>query len=217
MRKPGLHLVAASLAAGVLASSARADDAPRFEVTPFAAYRAGGRFDFEPGISASDAPGGTADIGDAGGFGLDLGLYRDADSFYELLYSRQQARLDARDPLLDRVDVTVEYYQFGGTMVFRQSSERALPYLSLTIGATRLSADGYDSDTRFSASLGGGLRVPFNSHVAAVLGLRGYLTFVDSSTEFLCISDASDARCLLKASGSTLFQAEAQLGIAARF
>jgi opacity protein-like surface antigen len=200
--------------AGMLAPEARADGHPRFEITPFVGYRAGGGFNIE------DAEGnklGSVDVGDDASYGLDLGLYRDDNSFYEFLYSRQPASLDSNDPLLNGIDVTVEYYQLGGTAMFPDESDRFLPYLSMTIGATRLSASGYDSDTKFSASLGGGLRIPFTENLIATLGLRGYLTFMESNTQFLCISDNGNGTCLLKSSGSTFFQGEAQLGLAFRF
>jgi len=93
-----------------------------------------------------------------------------------------------------------------------------VPYLSMTIGATRFSADGgYGSKSRFSGSLGGGLRLPFSENVGATLGVRGYLTFVDSDTGFFCSSIDGEGSCLVTSSGSTLFQAEALLGVTFRF
>ncbi len=194
---------------------AEADDAPRFEMTPTIGYRIGGRFDVQS--NATDVPDTSVDVGDGATYGLDLGLYRDAQGFYELLYSHQGASLDAKTPDLDGLDVDIEYYQFGGTAFFPEAAEKVLPYLSFTLGATRFSAAGYDSETKFSGTLGAGVRVPLGAHLAAVLGLRGYLTLIDSKTEFLCVSNGGDAGCLLKASGSTFFQGEAQLGLALRF
>ena len=157
------------------------------------------------------------DIEDGSSWGIDLGLYRDPNGIYELLYSKQSTGIDSSDPALGNIDVDTEYYQFGGTLFF-PDEHWYIPYLSLTIGATRFSADGgYDSKTRFSGSLGGGFRLPFNDNVAATLGVRGYLTFVDSDTDILCISDAEGADCLLRSSGSTYFQAEAQLGVTVAF
>jgi len=92
-----------------------------------------------------------------------------------------------------------------------------VPYLSMTIGATRFSADGYGSDSKFSGSLGGGLRLPFSENLAATLGVRGYLTFVDTDTGFFCSSIDGEGSCLVQSSGSTLFQAEALLGVTVRF
>ena len=220
MRHNGLlAVIGAAVIAGLLPAVVQAADEPRFEITPFAGYRTGGSFDIDPALEPTPQSGsaGSADITDDASFGVDFGLYRDRDSFYEILYSRQAASLDSKVPALDKLDVTVEYYHFGGTAIFPQASDKLLPYLSLTAGATRFSGNGYDSKTKFSASLGGGLRVPFNEHFAAILGLRGYLTFVNSDTEFLCVSNDGNGSCLLRSSGSTLFQAEAQLGLAFTF
>jgi len=218
MRLNGVHaVIAVALAASLSAPASDAADSPRFEITPFAGYRTGGSFDYGPSVNPTDAQSGSVDVGDDASYGIDLGLYRDEYSFYEFLYSRQGASLDSKLPELDNLDVTIEYYQFGGTAMFPDVSDKVLPYLSLTAGATRFSADKVDSDTKFSMSLGGGLRVPFGKNVAAIVGLRGYLTFVDTNTEFLCVSNGGDAGCLLKSSGSTFFQAEAQLGLSMRF
>lgn len=186
------------------------------EVTPFVGYRAGGQFDIkDPATTGSK----SVNLAEDASFGLDVGLYRDPTSFYELLYSEQRAGLGSHDPALRGLDVKVEYLHFGGTALFPQDEQWLVPYLSLTIGATRLAAQGgqYDSETKFSASVGGGLRLPINAHLAANLGVRGYLTFVNSSTEFLCVSNSDGANCLLKGSGSTFFQGEALLGLTVRF
>ena len=112
------------------------------------------------------------------------------------------------------MDLRIDYLQFGGTAFFPLDSDFFVPYLSLTIGATFMEPDygGYDSETKFSGSLGGGFRIPFNDNVALNLGLRGYLTLVDSDTSLFCVSDAEDAGCLLRSSGSTFFQAEGPAG-----
>ncbi len=93
-----------------------------------------------------------------------------------------------------------------------------MPWLSLTVGATRLdpSGGGYDSETEFSASLGGGVRLPVNDRISAALGVRGYVTLVDSDTAIFCVG-SGDLNCLVKTSGSTFFQGEAFLGLNFRF
>jgi opacity protein-like surface antigen len=192
-------------------------EAPRFEITPFAGARVGGGFDAGDlgGTGATDE---SVDLGSGGGFGIDLGLYRDDESFYELLYSSQSAALDSKDPALDGIDLRIDYLQFGGTLFFPQQNDFFVPYLSLTLGATFMQPDGdFDSETKFSGSLGGGVRVPFNDHVALNLGVRGYLTFIESDTDLFCVSNATDAGCLVKSSGSTFFQAEGSLGLSVRF
>ena len=192
--------------------SARAD--VRAEITPFVGYRMSGSFDVE----RSDGSGTQGvDVEDSSAWGIDVGIYATPDAFYEFLYSTQTTNLDSRDPAVAGVDVTTEYYQFGGTAFF-PADQWPVPYLSLTIGATRYSADqGYGSDTKFSGSLGGGLRLPFNENVAATLGVRGYLTLIESDTSIFCKSDSEGGGCLVRSSGSTFFQAEALLGLTVRF
>jgi hypothetical protein len=187
---------------------------PRFEATPLVGYRAGGEFELPDTSTESDR---SIDLDDGGVFGLDLGLYRDSSSFYELLYTRQESGLDSSDALVAGVDVTTEYLHFGGTLLF-PDEWWYVPWLSLTIGATRLdpSGGGYDSETEFSASLGGGVRFPINERVAATLGVRGYVTLVDSDTAIFCVG-SGDLNCLVRTSGSTFFQGEALLGLTVTF
>jgi len=205
-------LAMAGLFAAPLAAQA---DSPRFEFTPFVGGRMGGSFD----VTAADGTSSSADLDAGASFGLDLGLYRDDRSFYELLYSTQTTSFDSTDPLLDRVDLRVDYLQFGGTAFFPQDSDHFMPYLSLTIGATLMEPDSgaYDSETRFSGSIGGGFRIPFNDNVSLNLGVRGYLTLLDSDSSLFCVSDSGEAGCLLRSSGSTFFQAEGMLGLSVRF
>ena len=94
-----------------------------------------------------------------------------------------------------------------------------IPYLSLTIGATRLDVQGASSksDTRFSGSLGGGVRIPISENFSMTAGLRGYLTAVDSDSQFLCVGTGGSANCLIRSSGSAFFQGEALIGFTGMF
>jgi hypothetical protein len=207
------------LQVGLLATHARAEDEPRtdfkprVELTPYVGYRMGGQFDLDnPPADTSE----SVDLQDDSDWGVALGIYRDRSSFYEILYSHQSTGLDTGDPSLKGVDVTIEYLQAGGTLLF-QDNEHYVPYLSLTIGATKFDAGGgYGSETKFSGSLGGGVRLPVGEHFAATLGLRGYLTAVNSDTEFFCAGSGS-VNCLFRTTGSTFFQGEALLGFTAVF
>ncbi|MGL6222641.1 MAG: outer membrane beta-barrel protein [Steroidobacteraceae bacterium] len=190
-------------------------DSPRFELTPFVGARVGGGFDLNNATAGTDE---SVDLGSGASFGIDLGLYRDSQSFYELLYSTQTAEVDSDSPAVDGVDLRVDYLQFGGTLCFPQENNHFVPYMSLTVGATLLKPDGdFDSETKLSGSLGGGFRFPLNDNVAVNLGVRGYLTLLESDTELFCVSDSTQAGCLVRSSGSTFFQAEGQLGLSVRF
>ncbi|HEX9208744.1 MAG TPA: outer membrane beta-barrel protein [Steroidobacteraceae bacterium] len=189
-------------------------ESPTVEFTPFVGARVGGGFDVE------DATGGSSsvDLDSGTSYGIDVGLYRNESGFYEFLYSTQETGLDSNDPTLGNVDVRVDYLQLGGTAFFDQG-ERWIPYLSLTVGAAMLEPQqgDYDSETKFAASIGGGLRFPFNDRVAATLGLRAYVTFLSSDTDLFCASTGENAGCLVKSSGSTFWQGEGQLGLTVRF
>lgn len=186
---------------------------PRVEVTPYIGYRMGGQFDIDD--SAPDS-GKSVDLQDSGDWGIDLGIYRDRTSFYEILYSYQSAGLNSNDPALKGVDVSIQYLQFGGTLLF-DDHESYVPYLSLTVGGTKFDAGGgYGSETKFSGSLGGGVRFPIGDRFAATLGVRGYLTVVNSDTQFFC-SGSGSVNCLFRTTGSTFFQGEGLLGFTAVF
>lgn len=188
---------------------------PRAEVTPFAAYRAGGEFRSGAGDGETSA---GVDTRDGSGWGLGVGWYRDADSFYELLYSRRDAGLRSADENLAGIDLTIEYLQFGGTLLLPQPRGFA-GFISLTVGMARFGASSgaYDSDSKLSGSIGGGFRWPVTNNLHAGLGIRGYLTLVESDSELVCVSSGGAAECLLRTSASTFFEAEVHAGLTLRF
>ena len=122
-------LIGGLLTAVLASGAAAADDEPlpRFEITPFGGYRIGGEFELEDGQGTSS---GDVDFDSAASWGVDLGLYRDRNGFYELLYSRQSTEFDDNDPALEGVDIVTEYFQVGGTIVFDQE---AVSYTHLTL------------------------------------------------------------------------------------
>ncbi len=212
-----LTWMTATTALALLGSAtAWADSRPTAEITGFAGYRMGGQFDVNNPATGNDD---SVDLQDSGSWGVDIGIYRDATSFYELLYSQQSSDLDSGDPTIKRADVNVEYFQFGGTIMYPYDDNWFVPYLSLTIGATRLDVQGAGSksDTRFSGSLGGGVRIPISENFSMTAGLRGYLTAVDSDSQFLCVGTGGSANCLIRSSGSAFFQGEALIGFTGVF
>lgn len=211
---PRGRALAVFLLCGLSGTGAWAADA-QAEFTPFAAYRMGGEFR----SGAQDGPtAGRVDTRDGGGWGADVGLYRDAGSYYELLYSRRDARLGAPDPELVGVDLRIEYLQIGGTLLFPQPRGYS-GYLSLTLGMTRFGASsgGYDTDHKLSGSIGGGVRFPLAGNLQATFGMRGYVTLVESDNELVCVSAGGEAKCLLRSSGKTFLEAEAHAGLTFRF
>ncbi len=207
----GAALAAALAAALLLLSPAAFAAGPRFEISPFAGYRISD--DWE---SSSNEV--STEVDDGNSWGVSLGLYRDERSFWELLYSRRSAGLDTDNPALRGVDVDIEYFHFGGTLLFEQPQGFAT-FVSLTAGVTRLegSPGRYSTENEFSASLAGGLRFAFSEAVHASFGVRAYWTLVDSNTGLVCVSDPPEGTCLITASGNSFWEIEALAGLNFRF
>jgi opacity protein-like surface antigen len=179
--------------------------AMRWEITPFAAYRMGGDFDI------SGAPGG-GDLDDHGSFGLAVNLAIDETASYELFYSRQEASF-ANTSAVAPFDLDVEYLHVGGTLLLNDELPIA-PYMVGGLGLTRFSPQtgpGSD-DSRFSLSLGAGVKMPVTQHFGVRLEARGYVTFVNSDSAFFCVSDSQGGACAIQAKTDSFFQYELLAG-----
>ena len=158
-------LVAAGLACalGVTRVEAQLEATPEYrkEITPFAGYQLGGSFET---FANGPIPAGSLEMGDDFAWGGILGFMVRPRTFAELTYLRQDTDLS-----FDVVGggarglggFAVNYIQVGGRQEFGTGS-RIYPFLdfSLGLGIFDPKAEGVESDTRFSWSVGGGLRLP---------------------------------------------------------
>jgi opacity protein-like surface antigen len=177
----------------------------RWEITPFVGYRMGGDFDI------SGAPGG-GDLDDQGSFALAVNLAVDETTSYELFYSRQEASF-AQTSAVAPFDLNVEYLHVGGTLLLSDELPIA-PYMVGGLGLTRFSPQtgpGSD-DSRFSVSLGAGVKMPVTRNFAVRLEARGFVTFVDSESAFFCVSDSQGGACAIQAKTDSFFQYELLAG-----
>lgn len=190
------------LFSSAVATGALADEPNRFEITPYAGYRVGGQF--EDAVSEEDR-----DVAEDGSFGLILAWTESPGRQYELFYGRQQTEIEGPEPL----DLDIDYLHVGGSLYWPR--ERWSSFFSGGLGATRFSPgpSGIDDETRFSLSLGGGVRVALSDRVGLRFEARGFLTLINSETEIFCISEGGDARCAIRGSGDTFLQFEALAGI----
>ena len=181
---------------------AAADPSPaRFSITPFAGYRAGGSF-------TDSTTGEERKLDEAQNYGVVLDFNTTPDTEVELLWSSQRSEIDlgaSSSPLSLRVD----YLHIGGTYLFAREGVR--PFFVATIGATRFdpSAEGYDTETKFSFGMGGGVRVPLARHFGLRFEARAYGTVLSNDSESLCVN----GRCLVNADGTLLWQYEANAGV----
>ena len=132
---------------------------------------------------------------------------------YELLYSRQETNLaDTTDPN-DAFNLRVHYLHLGGTIDVTR--DRFTPFISGGVDMTHLSPAGYgfDNETRFSLSLGGGLKWYPTDSLGLRFEVRGYGTVSDGPGNLYC----AGADCGLRLKGDLVPQFETNLGLIFRF
>jgi hypothetical protein len=151
----------------------------RFEITPTASYNFGGTID------ASDTELFDFDLeaADSEAFGVTFGIPVAPWAQIELLASRQSTELEFDHGLFGNeqgiADFDVTYYHVGG--LFAWGSGQIHPFVVASLGVTELDPDvaGASSETRFSGSLGGGVKIYFNQHFGLRLEGRGFWTALD--------------------------------------
>jgi hypothetical protein len=225
MKAHGWALAVAATAAGVVAVAQAADSAEAaareeapllFEVAGFGSLAVGGQFRWEGGGAGNSGTGDRVSLADHGAFALAADVRADQGSWYELFYSREATDLRGNFDV-PRTDVTVEYLHVGGTVLLNDEFQ-VRPYAVGGLGITRLTpGEPGSTDTRFSASLGLGLRWPVTRHFSVRLEGRAFVTLVNDSTAIFCRSDESGLLCRIHGNGQTFVQGEFLAGAAFAF
>ena len=185
--------------------------AERIEIVPYAGFRTGGDFEFEDVQQ-------HAHVDSQGSLALAVNLDIDANSQYQIYFSRQATRIAPNAATPDGTDLDIAYLHLGGTLT-PDTSLRLKPYLVGTLGATWFSPDipGSHDSTQFSLSLGGGLRIPVRSNFSFLLEARGFATFLSDGKAFFCGSGPAGGACQLRGNGTLFAQYEILAGAAFRF
>lgn len=200
-----LLMCAVALAAALLVAAPVDARAQRVEVTPFAGYRAGGGYFARP-VDEDGAPSVGAVVN------LLFGS-RTEGVMVEGVFSRQQIRFDVRTSPLDPpaiVQGTVDHLQVGGIHELEDGKVR--PFLSGLLGLTRFAAPG-DTEVRFSAGGGAGVKLFATPHLGLRLDGRVYVTFVDISAGGVCGGNG----CLIRFSASPVWQGDFTAGLIVAF
>ena len=199
------------------ASERAASGAPLlFEVAGFGALAVGGRFRFADGGARGTGTGSSVSLADHGAFALTADLRIDEGSQYELFYSREATDLRG-NASLPPTDVTVEYLHIGGTLLL-DDEPKIKPYIMGGLGIARFTpGEAGSTDTRFSASLGLGLRWPVTRHFSVRTEARGFVTLVNPDAAIFCRSDQDGLLCRIRGSGQTFFQGQFLVGAAWAF
>jgi len=184
----------------------------RFEITPFAAYRIGGQFDENNGN-------GQLELNESGAQGIMLDVRVNPNGQWELLYAHQETEVDTQGIFVNdpQFDLDVEYFHLGGTYLFDGDNTR--PFVVVTLGLSHFDPQlaGLDSESYFSASIGGGLQLNASKRFGVRLEGRLFTTFVDTDSNIFCSSVGGAGTCLIQVDGSTITQWEARAGLVFRF
>ena len=175
----------------------------KFSIAPFIGYRGGGSF-------TEATTGAQLKLDPAQSYGLVADIRVTRETEVELLWSRQRTQLKADVPVTVPLFYSyVDYYHIGGTFLF--ATEGVQPFFVATIGATRFSPQqaGFESDTKFSFGVGGGVRIPLARNFGLRFEGRAYGTVLSNDSSVLC----SGSTCLIHADGTLLWQYEANAGV----
>ena len=182
------------------------------ELTPFAGFAFGGEFEDQD-------TGSNLDLDDGNLYGLTFNFWARDNTEWEVYYSRQETELDttgtsATQPALD---MDVDYLHVGGTFLF--DGELARPYIVATIGASRFDPvpPGFDSETFFSWSIGGGLKMFPKERVGLRLEARVFGNLLDSDSRIFCQTGPQLNVCAVHVEGDVLWRWQATAGVIFRF
>ncbi len=183
----------------------RSGYADTVEFTPFYGYSFSGH------LKDADT-GDQFEIDDSASYGGTLDIRLTEVTQLEFLFSRQETSLESDEGLFagqKLFDLDVDYYHLGGTYICGTGPWQ--PFVAGTLGATVLDPDasGMDSETRFSMSLGGGVRYFPTKHLGLYAGARGFLTFVGGDALFRSESGA----VTIKVDADGFWQLQLQAGL----
>jgi opacity protein-like surface antigen len=157
----------------------------------------------------------TIDIDNSSSLGFILSMQSSHDTAYDLYYSRQETDLSTRsiDDPNDNLGIKIEYIHIGGTVDYEV--DKLYPFITGGLGVTRISATDIDTSTesKFSLSVGGGLKVPITKRVGLRFEGRALGTSIDGNGSALC----NNGHCAVQFKGSIFLQIEASLGLSIAF
>jgi hypothetical protein len=196
VRGRSLLILGLALAAGRPAS-AQSITRESVEIAGFYGYRTGGAF--------ADGGGLIVDVEGSGSFGgtLTVNLKKEGNFKLEFLFSRQ-------DTNLGLLPLTVDHYQ-GGIVQEKGRPERRF-FGSFLLGASRFAAPGFSGQTKFSLSLGLGMKFFLGKNVGLRFDTRALMVAVNSEGGALCAGS-----CVFYYSGNSFWQFEATGGLLLAF
>lgn len=179
----------------------------RFELTPTAGYRLAGDFNSRSNDAFDSRL--KVKVDESAVYGLTFDIPLSEYWQLEILANRQRTAFSTDEGLLspsDKLgDVDLTFVHAG--FLLQWGGGQVSPFLTASAGVTHIEPrfNALDSDNRFSASLGGGVKIFFNQNLGVRFEGRGYWTDLD--TDFR--SDRRDRN----SRRDGLYQGEASAGL----
>lgn len=191
----------------ILLGHPRTVSAQHVEVAPFFGVRAGGDF-FELVTSQ------PVDLDAARSLGLVVDVRLRDGLHVEALFTHQDAGVDVPATTFgpaSRWRVTVDHWMVGGLQEF--GGDRARPFLTGLLGLTRYAANA-DTEIRFTASAGGGVKLFPLGRLGVRLDGRVFATLVDAEGRAVACSPGF---CLVGFKVDVVWQGELTAGVVVVF
>lgn len=181
-------------------------NASEYTITPFAGYRISDSLEDE--ITTE-----VIDLDETSSFGFLLSTKRDHESSYDFFFSRQDTVLRSTSSTANSMGVRLDYYHIGGTVNY--DANNLHPFTTGGLGFTRISASDQDlsAETKFSLSLGGGLKFPVTDRVGLRFEARALGTAIDGNGSILC----TNGGCIAQFNGNFYLQLEVSAGLSIAF
>jgi hypothetical protein len=159
----------------------------------------------------SDTESGNVSFDSAPVYGAVLGFKAQRHGYAYFSYSRMQTtayfRPEGGFETRGQADVSFDYFQVGGNL--EAPHGRVVPYLGLSLGATRLApVNGSGNDFSFSAVLDGGVKFMLTPFLDVRFIGRMPVSFISGDAAALCVGGA----CAVRYSGDPLGQGQLLLG-----
>jgi hypothetical protein len=203
------NIKATNLLLGLLAAfTATISSANEYAFTPLAGFRTSDSLEEE--ISET-----TIDVDETSSFGFILSMNRDRISTYDLYFSRQDTKLLPRSATVPgaSLGIRVDYFHLGGTVDYE--ADKLHPFATGGLGIARISPANeiFGTETKFSFSLGGGLKVPFSENIGLRFEGRALGITTGGDRTILC----ANGKCEARFEGSLFLQFEASVGLSIAF
>ena len=131
----------------------------------------------------------TFEIEDGFNFGLALGFMISPEMEIEFMWSQTNSQLSGYliSPILEKevvFDIHTSQFHVNILVLFPQGNKRFVPYFLMGLGLTLADPKGeVNGETRFSYSLGGGLKAMVNERMGIRLQAKWNPTYINTSSE----------------------------------